>query len=239
MRVNNPGGQDSSRWGEPDKLYAGIGYDFRPESFWAPASDPLQAILRNIKGRRRREMIRDYYAAGKLEELFEELFDELFKDSLDDEARNRLGQIHPTFMGGEYLPNYGQCEVEIARITLESTTSDVISLRARPAGSRIKYQLVDEYGTEFCVPQQTSSRPSSLLELISFLDCVEQDSDPEWKRFGFVLSFNQCNLDCGTDLETLRDFTSTSSEYYPELAAHYGEVMEEWYFASKKRLGVV
>src|SRR5260221_12537496 len=107
--------------------YGGIDYDFRPERFWAPASDPLQAILRNIKGRRRREMIRDYYAAGKLEELF----DELLKDSLDDEARNGLSQIHPTFMGGEYLPNYGRCEVEIARITLESTTSDITSPRAR------------------------------------------------------------------------------------------------------------
>ena len=97
-----------------------------------PASDPLQAILRNINGRRRREMIRDYYAAGKLEELF----NELLKDSLDNDARNQLEQIHPAFMGGEYLPNYGRCEVEIARITLESTTSDVISLRARPARGR-------------------------------------------------------------------------------------------------------
>jgi len=109
------------------KRYAGIDCDFRPGSFWVPASDPLQAILRNIKGRRRREMIRDYYAAGKLEELL--------KDSLDNEARNQLEQIHPTFMGGEYLPNYGRCEVKIARITLESTTSDVISLRARRRGA--------------------------------------------------------------------------------------------------------
>jgi hypothetical protein len=41
-------------------------------------------------------------------------------------------------MGGEYLPNYGRQEVEIARIALASTASDVISLRARPSGSRIK-----------------------------------------------------------------------------------------------------
>jgi hypothetical protein len=33
----------------------------------------------------------------------EELFDELLKDSLDGEARNGLSQIHPTFMGGEYV----------------------------------------------------------------------------------------------------------------------------------------
>jgi hypothetical protein len=59
------------------KLYAGIDYGFRPESFWAPPSDPLETVLRNVKGRRRREMIRDYYAGGKLEELF----DELLKDS--------------------------------------------------------------------------------------------------------------------------------------------------------------
>jgi hypothetical protein len=51
-----------------------------------------------------------------------------------DEARISLGQIHPTFMGGEYLPNYCRQEVEIARIALASTTSDVISLRASPSG---------------------------------------------------------------------------------------------------------
>jgi hypothetical protein len=203
------------------KHYAGINYGFRPECFWAHASDPQQAILCNIKGRRRREMILDYYVAGK----FEELFDELLKDSLDDEARNRLGQIHPTFMGGEYLPNYGRCELEIARITLESTTSDVISLRARPAGSRIKYHLVDEYQIEFGLSQQTSSRPFSLRELIRFLDSLEHPgADVSWKRFGFVLWFNQCNLDCGTDLEILRDFTSISSDHYLEFASHYGQV---------------
>jgi hypothetical protein len=215
------------------RRYAGINYDFRPESFWAPPSDPLEAILRNVKGRRRREMIRDYYAAGRLEELF----DELLKDSLDDEARNGLSQIHPTLMGGEYLPNYRRQEVEIARITLESTTSDVISLRARPAGSRIKYHVVDEYQTEFSLPQKTSSRPYSLGELIRFLDSVEHpQADLSWKRFGFVLSFNQCNLDCGTDLETLRDFTSVSSDYYPGLASHYGQVMDEWYSVQEKLL---
>jgi hypothetical protein len=31
------------------KLYAGIDYEFRPESFWTAASEALAAILRNVK----------------------------------------------------------------------------------------------------------------------------------------------------------------------------------------------
>jgi len=122
------------------KLYAGIDYEFRPESFWTAASDPLAAILRNVKGRNRRDMIRDYYETGKLDQLS----DELSRNSLSDEARISLSKIHPTFMGG-YLPNYGRQEVEVARIALASTTSDVISLRVRASGTRIKYRVVDEY----------------------------------------------------------------------------------------------
>jgi len=173
-------------------------------------------------------MIRDYYAAGKLDELS----NELLSDSLNEEVRISLGKIHPIFMGGEYLPNYGRQEVEIARIALASTTSDVVSLRARPTGSRIKYSMLDEYNTEFCLPQKTSCRPFSLRELIRFLDSVDHpEVDPSWKCFGFVLSYNQCNLDRGTDLERLQDFTSVSSDYYPDLGTHYCQVIEEWYAA--------
>jgi hypothetical protein len=157
------------------KLYDGINYEFRPESFWASASNPLEAILRNVKGRNRREMIRDYYAAGKLDELCSDLLN----DSLDEDVRKSLGLIHPTSMGGEYLPIYRRHEVEIARIGLQSTTSDVISLRARGSASRITYRLVDEYETHFGLPQQTSRRPFSLRKLIAFLDSVKDyGADP-------------------------------------------------------------
>ena len=55
------------------KLYDGIDYHFRPKTFWETPSDILVAILRNVKGSYRRSMIRDYYAAGKLDELCSEL----------------------------------------------------------------------------------------------------------------------------------------------------------------------
>ena len=211
------------------KFYSAINYDFRPESYWTPARSSLEAALRNVKGRNRRAMIRDYHFRG----LLPALSDDLLQDTLDEDTRKSLDLIHPSFMGGEYLPNYARCEVEIARIELESTTSDVISLRARPAGSRVRYRLVDEYQTEFRLPQQMSARPFFLRELIWLLDSVERVEviDPSWNRFGFVLSYNQCNLECGSDLESLRNFTRVSSDYYPELASHYSEAIEEWYGA--------
>jgi hypothetical protein len=216
------------------KFYAGNDYDFRPESFWAIASSPLEAALRNVKGQNRREMIRENLLADNLDAIP----DYLLNESLDDEARVSRGQIHPMFMGGEYLPDYGDCEVEIARIELKSTTYDVISLRACPFGSRIKYSLVDEYETEYRLPRQTSSQPFSLLELIRFLDSVEQPdlSDQRWSRFGFVLSFNESCLGCGADLEDLRDFTRLDSDYYPALATHYFQELEQWYADQRKAI---
>jgi len=90
--------------------------------------------------------------------------------------------------------------------------------------------VVDEYATEFLLPQQTSRRAFSLRQLIRFLDAVEHpEAEASWNRFGFVMSYNECNLDCGTDLEALQDFTSVSSDFYPELGSHYREATEEWY----------
>jgi len=201
------------------RFYPAINYEFRPDSYWGPARSTLEAALRNVKGRNRRRMIRDYHSKG----LLPALSDDLLRETLDEDTRRSLDRIHPSFMGGEYLPDYGRDEVEIARIELESTTSDVISMRARPRGRRIEYAVCDEYQVEYKLPQKTSSRPLSLGELIRFLDSVgHPDAEPEWGRFGFVLSFNETNLCCGADLETLEDFTSVGSDFYPELGKTFG-----------------
>jgi hypothetical protein len=45
-----------------------------------------------------------------------------------ERRRSALGRLHPSFMGGEHLPDRRDTEVEIARINIDSTTSDVTSV---------------------------------------------------------------------------------------------------------------
>jgi hypothetical protein len=94
-------------------------------------------------------------------------------------------------------------------------------------------KLVDEYATEFTLPQRTSRRPFSLCQLIQFLDSIRRigTGDPSWDQFGFVLSFNQCNLEYGAELEDLQGFTQVHSDQYPELASHYAGKIADWYAA--------
>jgi len=206
-----------------------IAYSFRPLSYWKIPGSPLELVLRNVKGTKRREMIRDFYEQGRLDQLEPVLA----ADELSDEDREGLGAIHPSFMGGEYLPGYRRNEVEIVRIELDSTTSDVISLRARPIGRkrpRIAYTLVDEYETENGIRPARTARPLTLDQLITLLDGVDIDvTEPEWLRHGWVLSLSESNrtLDNG-DPEPYRDFTRVSSEFYPELSKHYERLFDRW-----------
>ena len=96
--------------------YKGIDYTFLPESYWLD-STVLQALLRDVKGVQRRKMIVDYYENGNIDQLE----DTFLQASLSEDQRQRFGLIHPSFMGGEYLPDCTAGETEIARIELEST----------------------------------------------------------------------------------------------------------------------
>lgn len=202
------------------KKIKGIRYGFRPKSYWEDL-DPLSAILRNVTGENRRQMITDYWNAGRLEELDPQLL----ADEPDDDVRKSLGRIHPSFMGGEYLPPYFPGEVEIARICLRSTTSDVISLRARPTPEGIAYRVVDEYEAEFYLPIPLSKEPLTLEEL------VQQFEDGELEGLdypgGLALGYNNMNAE-SSSFEDLRHFTRITSPIYRELEQHFECVFEEW-----------
>jgi hypothetical protein len=208
------------------KRFKGIDYEFRPQSYW-DISDPLEAILKNVKGTQRRQMIRDYWEAGRIEELF----DTHLLDELGEEQRSRLGQIHPSFMGGEYLPHYEWGQIEIARVELQSTTSDVISIRASKEGERIAYSVVDEYETEFHVSPRSRAKPLSQAQLIDLIDNAGGGES-------LALCYTMMNSSgsCIEDLDAIRSFTRVESLFYPQLNLHYEQVLNFWYENEKAKL---
>jgi len=112
-----------------------------------------------------------------------------------------------------YLPGYHVGEVEIARICLRSTTSDVISLRARPNEAGIAYRIVDEYEGKFFLPITQSKLPLTLAELVQQFEDGELN-ELDWGG-GLSLGYNNMNADAGSDFEELRHFTRISSSIYP------------------------
>lgn len=203
---------------------------FRPASYWEDP-DPLSAILRNVRGANRRQMIIDYWNAGKIEKLDPGIL----VDKLDPEARRRLGAIHPTFLGGEFLPDLLPTEVEIARIELASTTADVISIRARrePGDELIHYRIVDEYETEYQISPESSAEPLTQAELVRLIDTADEGEPPSC---GPSLRYNRILFDCEGEPEALREFTTVSSTIYPSLFDHYQAFYEQWYREERRKI---
>ena len=73
-------------------------------------------------------------------------------------------------MGGEYLPDCESNEVEIARITIASTTQDVTCVYARRVPAGIAYRVVDEYEGMTLDDESTpcTEQPMTLSELVQF-----------------------------------------------------------------------
>ena len=108
--------------------------------------------------------------------------------------------------------------MEISRITLTSTTQDVVSIRARKGKKRIRYRVVDEYAGETLseFTQRTSVHPLTLGQLVAFLDRAWSVRE--------VVTMNE--LEC--DVDEMRDFVSVSSPFYLHLATHYDQCFVEW-----------
>ena len=185
---------------------------YRPASYFWPITHETHAIAA-IKGERRRNAIREAYDTNRVTVL-----DEYYSTPvLHEEDRRALGAIHPSFMGGEYLPNRQETEIEIARINISSTLSDVTSVYAKAGKSRIYYRVVDEYNGDTLSGKRTrsSKRPLTLDELVKFF----LDAWP----LRDVLEINEL------DREGSHDFTHPSSEFYPQFEAAIRARIDSWY----------
>ena len=143
-------------------------------------------LLTHVKGAARRAMLQRLIDEGRLDEIP----DFLAAAKLSEAERTSIGRIHPRLIGGEYLPDQGEDEVEIARIEIASSTGDVTSVYARREGIHIHYRVVDEYEGDTLTgdTERTSAEPLTLGELTDyFLNA--------WNLFE-VLEFNEfANLD--------------------------------------------
>ena len=191
---------------------------FRPASYWDPA-DARIAVLHNIKGQNRRVIVAQHLRSP-IPDAGEDLHAAFLADELADEDRSVLGAIHPSWMGGEYLPDYLPGEVELARIVLESVTQDVVSIRARRRGRerRIRYRVVDEYESEFVFSPRTSRQPLSQGQLIRLIDTLQNAEEPLEGRtyIGDILHRN-----ASSPVEKLAAFATVESLFYPTLGEHF------------------
>lgn len=200
-----------------------IDLTFRPVSYKPPSLNQEQ-LLSRIRGKARREI------ATRLlkEEGFKGLTTFMAREQLTDEDREAWGRIHPQLMGGEYLPDLDEGEVEIARISLPSTTGDQISVRARPVGNRIHYRIVDEYhdepGMQYRLPIKQSKLTLTLADLIRLIDGARIPG----RSGGVVRGFWEDALENGGSADEAVRRTSVSSAFYPDLSVHYNDVGDAW-----------
>lgn len=161
----------------------------------------------------------------------------------DPRARGRFGGKSTPRLGGEYLPDRGRGDVEIARIVIQSVLLDVYSVRPRFAGGRYRYAFVDENGGRYRVRPRTSRRPLTLGQLVHLIDTVRWDDDDEVTE-NVVLDGDEDDIDydqypwvdgwwwqqwhSGEAPEECTDFARVESEQYPDLADYYEERARVW-----------
>lgn len=203
--------------------------EFCPTSYWE-LDDPIQAIVADIKGEERRRRVLAALESGTHGDLPPAILEPL----LDKEIRQAWGKIHPLHMGGEYLPGSLIGETTIARVSLMSTTGDVLELRARPVPAGIGYRIVDEYDTHFWLPFETTQEPLTAGELVRLLDeshgmCVHCGT-------GIVMPVLVMNFGRGPRRDEDGElwqrraltFAKVQSRFYPEMEGWYKKRIESW-----------
>jgi hypothetical protein len=186
---------------------------YRPKAYFWPLGLEKQ-LLTHIKGAQRRATLKRLIDAGQLDQMP----DILAKAKLSDAERAAIGRIHPAFMGGEYLPDMTDDEVEIARIEIRSTTSDVTSVYARRnlSDGTIHYRVVDEYAGETLSgnDERDSDEPLTLAELTAFF-------------LGSWSLFDCLEMNFEADTEQMLAFYRGLSEFYPDFDRHLRQLVLE------------
>jgi hypothetical protein len=189
-------------------LYAELDLEFRPSDRLFPMTAE-KLLLSRVKGTWRREILTLAVAEDYLNEV-----DPFFtRVSLNDDDRRARAAVHPTFMGGEYLPDFEEGEIEVARLDLRTITADAISIRLRRLPIGFAYRIVDEYMDE---------SENGLLEAPT---AVLSDVPLTLAEFGaFVVRASRlrefCDADRFDDVDEAQAFVCASSEFYPEFSTY-------------------
>ncbi len=186
---------------------------YRPRDYFGHY-DLQTELLTHVKGRARRAAIRNALEKGHIADIPSHIK----AAEMDEIDRQMIGRVHPMFMGGEYLARIKQDEVEIARISIKSTTYDVPVVYARRVWARIHYRVVDEYeGKTLNEPtKRTSVRPLTMDQLVDFFLNA-------WDLYA-CLDFN-----FEDDFDGMLDFFNGESEFYPYFDAILREGVRNWF----------
>lgn len=202
--------------------------EFRPPTYWPEVTDRVRWLASRVKGEARRREAMARVEAGGLIAL--EAW--MVEQDIGEEKKRALQRLDPGLRGGEDLPDCGRREVEIARIWFTQTVHrEVTSVRARPAGDRIRYRVVDEYCEStpytFAVTPKSSRRPLTFGQLVNLIDTATVPGG--WfEGGGLVLPFWDDWMRGERDRETQRGSIVVSSHFYPQLGAWYEDAFEEW-----------
>ncbi len=172
---------------------------YRPKSYFGPRSLE-DHTLGKVKGAAAREMLTGHPELGG-----PEILERMVSGEISPQVLASLGNVHPMFLGGNFLPDATDGEIEIARIEIASTTGDVTALLARAERGKIRYRIVDEYeGETLNSPtRKTSDKPLSLGEMANFFLAA-------WS----LVDVLRMNFD--EDLESALGFFTAKSAFYPD-----------------------
>ena len=191
----------------------GVDLSFRPSSRLFPLTAE-KLLLSRVKGTQRRESLTAAIEQDRLSDL-----NPFFtQTSLSAEDRRARAAIHPSFMGGEYLPDFEEGELEVARLSLRSVTADVISIRLRRTEDGFVYRIVDEYMDQD--PNGLLDEPTTIIV----------DQPLTMKDFGaFVVQVSRmdhwCDPESHETEEEAQDFVVATSEFYPEFGDYIAEAI--------------